>query len=131
MNHWHEKNIDKIKECQKIQQAKRPKWKDRWVTLTSEQQEEYRKNHFLRQQQRFENESPEKRAERLARNSEKMKEYRKRRAAMGNPIKTPYVDRETWLAKKKEQLKDKPWLYETILQKYLKPDGTISSVALK
>ena len=131
MNHWKEKNISKIKERQKIQQAKRPKWKDKWVTLTPEQQEEYRKNHSLRQQQRYENESPGKRAERLARNNKRMKEYRKRRAALGNPIKNPYIKREEWLAKKKEQYKDKPWIYETILQKYKRPDGTISSVALK
>ena len=131
ITHWNEKNAEKIENQRKIRQEKRPKWREWWVTLTPEQQEEYRIKHSERTQKRHENETPEQRTARLAHNAAKRKEYLKRRAARGNPIKNYYVKREVWLAKKKEQLKDKPWIYETILQKYLRPDGTISSVALK
>ena len=131
VSHWHLKNKTKVEEQRKIRQEKRPRWKEWWDTRTPEQQKEYRINHLKLRQNRIENETPEKRRERLDRTNQKRKEYLNRRIAMGNPVKYVYVKREVWLAKKKEQLKDKPWIYETILQKYLKPDGTISHAALK
>lgn len=131
MNHWKEKNNEKIKKQAKARHTKKMPWKEWWKTLTSEQQQDYRRQHAERKQRRIENETPEERATRLDRNNQKMKQYKQRRAERGNPIPYKYIPRKEWLEKKKEQHKDKPWLYETILRQFILSDGRISAVKLK
>lgn len=131
MDQWRRDNEEKLKAQSKASHERRMAWKDWYAGLTEEQKEVIRVRTIETRRKRFENESPEKQAERRAKLNARMKAYRLKRKAEGRPITSKYIRREDWLAKKKEELKDKPWIYETLLQKYQRPDGTISSVAIK
>jgi hypothetical protein len=131
INHWNEKNKEKIKTQIKARHTKRMPWKEWWKTLTPEQQQDYRQKHAERTRRRIDNETPEERAARLEKTNQKMKQYRQRRAEKGNPIPYKYIPKKEWLELKKEKLKDKPWLYETILRQFILPDGRISAIKLK
>ena len=108
---------------------KRISWKALWTRLTPEEKEAALKQARERARARIEAESLEQRTVRLAKHNARMKAYRKKRAAEGRPLPNGNVPIEVWLAKKKEKLKDKPWIYETILQKYSFPDGSVSWAA--
>jgi len=83
---WDANNIDRKRELQKIAHAKRPKWKERYATLTDEQKEAYRVAHLDRIHKRRANETPEQKAARNVKRTAYARLYRERRRAAGNPI---------------------------------------------
>lgn len=121
---WAKKNADLLRKWDKSYKTKRP-WKVRFSEKTEEQKEEYRMRRADKTHALIDRETPEHKKARLAKIKVRMQKYRDKRKAEGNPVKR--TNRLEWLEKKKIELIDKPWIYETYVQIY--KDEICDSVA--
>lgn len=101
-------------------QSRQPhRWQKWFATLTEEQKEAYRKRHVELKHEREVNRTPEQMAALRAKRAAYAKIYRDRRKAEGNPVpRSPQMTDQEWMEKKRQELIDKPWLFETIVLKH-------------
>jgi hypothetical protein len=113
--------LDTNKRRKNYKKIKGLSWKEKWAKLSPEEQERRKIRHCERQKQRQENETPEQREIRLKKAAEAQRNRTRRltpeqKAAEYANRKKYNLTKEQQIEKKREQWKDKPWMFETWLQ---------------